>query len=313
MDRRGRCSARSGVASVTRVAAATWLALAVMAATPLAAHAQMVVTAVNGDPITTFDIDTYMKILRIEHKPASRSDALEAVVADRLKYDEARHWGLDASDTDLTSELQKVAASVKLDANGFSQEAAKAKIDLDTIRYHLRAAGAWDNLVRARNKGVGVTEEEISAAIAKGDASQVTNYRLQEVIFVLPVNPAPAVIEARMTQAKALRNRFTGCETGLQVARSLPDVAVKETMSRTSDALTPAVRKVLGETPRGMLTPPERSINGIEMLAVCDKNNVDDATTVRERVQKDLIGEKLKSVSAQMYKDLRKTAVVSKN
>ena len=280
---------------------------------PLAAAAQAVVTAVNGDPITSFDLDTYTKILRLEHKPASRADALEAAVADRLKYDEARHWGVDASDSDLASELQKIAASIKLDSNAFSQEAAKAKIDLDTIRYHLRAAGAWDNLVRARNKGVGATEEEISAAIAKGDASQVTNYRLQEVIFVLPVNPSPAVIETRMTQAKALRNRFTGCDSGLQVARSLPDVAVKDTMNRTSDALTPAVRKVLADTPRGMLTPPERSINGVEMLAVCDKNNLDDATTVRERVQKDLITAKLKSVSEQMYKDLRKTAVVSKD
>ena len=67
------------------------------------------------------------------------------------------------------------------------EEAAKAKIDVDAIRYHLRAAGAWDDLVRARNKGVGVTEEEISAAIAKGDSGQVANYRLQQVIFVLPV------------------------------------------------------------------------------------------------------------------------------
>ena len=304
-------SARSG--TVAKGAIAASLLLAAITAIPATANAQTVVTAVNGDPITTYDIDTYMKILRIEHKPASRADALEAAVADRLKYDEARHWGLDATDADLTAELQKVAASVKLDAAGFSQEAEKAKIDLETIRYHLRAAGAWDNMVRARNKGVGVSDEEITAAIARGDAGQVTNYRIQQVIFVLPVNPSPAVIESRMAQAKALRNRFEACDTGLQIARSLPDVAVKDPMSRSSDALTPAIRKVLSETPRGMLTAPERSISGVEMLAVCDKNAADDATTTRERVQKDLITEKLKGVSAQMYKDLRKTAVVSKD
>ena len=308
-------SARSGIASgsVRRALSVAWVVLAATAVAPPIAKAQTIVTAVNGDPITTFDIDTYMKILRLERKPASRADALEAAVADRLKYDEARHWGVDASDADLSAQLQRVAASVKLDANAYSQEAAKAKIDLDTIRYHLRAAGAWDNLVRARNKGVGVSEEEITAAIAKGGVNDVTNYRFQQVIFVLPVNPSPATIEARMAQAKALRNRFTGCETGLQVARSLPDVAVKDMMTRSSDALSPAVRKVLADTPRGMLTPPERSISGVEMLAVCDKNNIDDATTLRERVQKDLITEKLKAVSEQMYKDLRRTAVVSKD
>ena len=84
-------------------------------------------------------------------------------------------------------------------------------------------------------------------------------------------------------------------------------------MTRSADALSPAIRKILVDTPRGMLTPPERTVNGVEMLAVCDKNNSDDSTTARERVQKDLIDEKLKGVSAQMYQDLRKTAVVSKN
>ena len=277
------------------------------------ASAQAVVTAVNGDPITSFDVDEYQKILRLDHKPASRPDALEAVVADRLRYDEARHWGVDGGESDITAALQKTATAVKMDTQTYTQAAAKAKIDLDTIRNHLRAGAAWDNLVRARNKGVGVSEEEIAAAIAKGGADKVTNYRLQQVIFVLPVNPAPAVVEGRLAEAKALRNRFDGCETGLQLARSLPNVAVKEPMSRSSDALSPGLRKVLAETQRGMLTVPDRSTNGVEMVAVCDKDDARDDTTLHEQVQKNLIAEKLVSVSAQMYKDLRKTAVISKN
>ena len=296
-------------AAALLVAAA--VAVAGLGAPPAAAQA--VVTAVNGDPITSFDVAEYGKILRLEHKPASQADALEAVVADRLRYDEARHWGVDAADSDITAVLQKVASSVKMDTQTFSQGAAKAKIDLETIRAHFRSLAAWENLVRARNKGVGVTEEEIAAAIAKGGADKVTNYRLQQVIFVLPVNPTPAIVESRMVEAKALRNRFDGCETGLQLARSLPNVAVKEPMSRSSDALSPGLRKVLAETQRGMLTVPDRSTNGVEMVAVCDKDDAKDDTTLHEQVQKNLIAEKLVAVSAQMYRDLRKTAVISKN
>ena len=276
------------------------------------AAAQAVVTAVNGDPITTFDVAEYAKILKLDRKPASAADALEAVVADRLRYDEARHWGVDASDSDLSTALQKAAATVKMDTQAYSEAAAKAKIDLSTIRYHLRAEGAWNNLVRARNKGVGATEEEIAAAIQKGGGAGISDYRLQPVIFVLPANPSPAVVEARMAAAKALRNRFDGCANGLQLARSLPDVAVKEPMSRTSDALSPSLRKMLADTSAGMLTIPERSVNGIEMLAVCEKSS-GDSNTLHDQVQKNLVADKLVAVSAQMYKDLRKTAVVSKN
>ena len=277
------------------------------------ALAQVVLTAVNGDPITSFDVAEYAKILRLERKPASSSDALDAVIGDRLRYDEARHWGIEAADSDLTTILQREASALKMDVPTLTQAFAKSKIDLDTIRSHLRSAAAWDNLVRARNKGVGATEEEIAAAIAKGGTDKVTTYRLQQVIFVLPVSPTPAVIESRLGEAKALRNRFDGCDTGLQLARSLPNVAVKESMSRSSDALTPSLRKVLAETQRGMLTVPDRSSNGIEMVAVCEKNDAGDSDTLHDQVQKNLIADKLVAVSAQMYKDLRKTAVISKN
>ncbi len=276
------------------------------------ALAQAVVTAVNGDPVTSFDVSEYEKILRLEHRPASPSDALEAVVGDRLRYDEARHWGVDATDADLSAALQRTAASVKMDVTAYTQASAKAKIDLDTIRSHLRAGAAWDNLVRARNKGVGATEEEINASIAKGSADKVTNYRLQQIVFVVPANPSPAVLQARLDAAKALRNRFDGCNNGLQLARQLSDVAVKEPMSRTSDSFSPALRKVLSETQKGMLTVPDRTTNGIEMIAVCDKND-GDTNTLHDQVQKDIISQKLVGVSAQMYKDLRKTAVISKN
>ena len=304
----------SPISSATR-AAALLLAVAGAAASLGAspAAAQAVVTAVNGDPITSFDVSEYEKILKLERKPSSHADALEAVVGDRLRYDEARHWGIDSSDSDMTGALQKTAASVKMDVQTFSQAAGRAKINLDTIRTHLRAMAAWDNLVRARNKGVGVSEEEIAAAIAKGGTDKVTNYRLQQVIFVLPVSPTPAIVEGRLAEAKALRNRFDGCDTGLQLARSLPNVAIKEPMSRSSDALPPGLRKVLAETQRGMLTPPDRSTNGVEMVAVCDKDDAKDDSTLHEQVQKNLIAGKLVAVSEQMYKDLRKSAVISKN
>ena len=62
-----------------------------------------------------------------------------------------------------------------------------------------------------------------------------------------------------------------------------------------------------------MLTVPERTTNGVEMVAVCEKSDATDSSTLRERVQKDLIATKLVAESAKMYKDLRATAVIGKN
>jgi peptidyl-prolyl cis-trans isomerase SurA len=280
---------------------------------PTSASAQSIVTAANGDPITTLDVDEHVKILRLSHKPATRADAIEDVVADRLKYDEARKWGIDPADSDVTTVLNRIAAQVKMEPQAWLQSVQKAHVQPDVMRSHLRALAAWDVYVRARNKTLGVSEEEISAQLAKQGGARVTDYSLRQIVFVLPVGASPAIAESRTKEALALRNRFTDCGTGLQLARALPDVAVREPMTRASNILSPAVRNLLADTPKGRLTPPERSPSGIELIAVCDKSDQNDQTSVRDRVQNELITNKLMAVSDTMYKELRAAAVVSKN
>ena len=278
------------------------------------AQAQAIVTAVNGDPITTYDIDQQTKLLRMAHKPAGPKDALESVIAEHLKYIEARRNGVDASDSDMQSALARLAAGAKMQPQAWLAAAQKNKIDTDTIRNSLRSTGAWDAYVRNRNKTLGVSEEDVTAQLARqGTNAKITDYDLREVVFIVPLSASPAVVEGRIKEAQALRNRFADCETGLPLARALSDVAIKQRTEKASDALSEAMRNLLAETPRGRLTTPQRGPTGIEMVAVCNKIEDSDPTTLRERVQKELLNDKLQSLSEQMYKDVRDKAVLSRN
>ena len=71
-------------------------------------------------------------------------------------------------------------------------------------------------------------------------------------------------------------------------------------------------RKTLLETQSGHLTAPERVANGIQMIAVCNKDTNADQTSIRESVQDDLMRDRLEVQAKQMYKDLRSTAVVER-
>ena len=301
------------------LAQAIVLAAALAAGGPLglgpdAAHAQSILTAVNGDPITTFDVEQNAKILRLSRRAAGSQDALEAVIADHLKYIEARRNGVDASDSDMQTALGRLAAEAKMRPEAWLAAAQKAKIDTDTIRNHLRAMGAWNAYVRNRNKTLDVSESEVSAQLARqGTNAKITDYDLREVVLVVPLNASPVVVEGRLKEAQSLRNRFADCDSGLPLARALPNVAIKQRTQRQSDALSEAMRNVLSETPRGHLTPPQRSASGVEMVAVCNKIEDSDPTTLRERIQKELLVDKLQAVSEQMYKDVRARAVISKN
>ena len=285
------------------------------ASAPRPALAQSVELTVNGDPITTADVDQAMLMRRILHLPASRADAVEALVADRLKLHEANKYGIDASDADLQTTLNQIAAQGKLNAQSFSLALQKGKASTDVVRDHLHATAAWNNYVRARNKMINVSDAEISTAIAKdpGRAQDTTELTLQEIVFVTPVKATVGEIEGRMRQAQALRGRFTDCGTGLALARALPDVAVKDAFRRDAKSLSETARKAIDGTPSGHLTPPERSTAGVSMIAVCSKNQDADRTTIRDSVQADLIKARLTGISDKMYKQLRATAVIDKH
>ncbi len=279
------------------------------------AIAQAIAAVVNGEPITTTDINEQMTFLRIIHKPASRSDALEELVADRLKLHEAAKYGIEPSDADLTQTLNRVAAHAKLAPQALANALQGAKANVDIIRAHLRAIAAWNNYVRARNKSLNVSEAEVTAALAKNanGTANVADYTLQEIVFVVPIGASPAVTEQRQREAQALRSRFQDCAGGLALARALPDVAIKPSFRRDSKGLSETVRKALDQTPNGHLTTPERTATGLQMIAVCGKDDNVNRTTIRDSVQADLINDRLVSIGEEMYKQIRATAVVEKH
>jgi peptidyl-prolyl cis-trans isomerase SurA len=285
---------------------------ALVAAIPQA-QAQSIVATVNSDPITSTDVDIRIKMLQIRKKPATRDAAIEDIIADRLKLREATKYGLDANNPDLQNEAEHEANEANIKPAAYLAMLARSGLDREQLKLHLRANAAWNNYVRALNKGVSVGESEITAEMAKQDKKkQTADYIVREVVMVLPVNGGEEVVQRRMREAQALRARFVECSTGLVLAKALPDVAVKEPVSRNASALTPELRDALDHTSVGHLTPPSRNSGGIEMLAVCEKREAGDETNLHDRIQENLLDQRLRKESERMYREIRAKAIVDR-
>lgn len=292
------------------LAAAAFVAMA--AAQPAAA--QGIAAVVNGDPITTSEIEEQMRLLRVMRQPADRNAAIEALVADRIKLRAANRGGIDASDAGFAQALNSTAKKAGMTSQVFQAELQRGKISIDFIKNYLRAVAAWNDFVKSRYKAMAVSESEVDAAIRK-DASLGrgdTDYTLQQIVFVVPVNASPAVLEQRQREAQALRARFQDCASGVPLARALPDVAVKPPVVKEAKALSEVVRKAFEGMQRGRLTPPERSATGFEMTAVCSKADDNNQSSVRDGVQADLLTQRLSKEADRMYAELRARAVVEK-
>ena len=300
----GRMKASPRNAMLTGFSGAAMVLAAVLALPSSQARAQALVATVNDSPVTTYDLEQRMKLLRVLRANATREAALESIVEDRLKLGEINKYGLRPTEQDAAAELGRIAAERKIPAGALGGSLQAAGISAGHWQEHGRAQGAI-------NKGVGVSETEVRQELekrrGKGDAAE---YRLTQIILVVPGSAGPGAAEQRAREAENLRSRFNDCQSGMQLARALKDVAVKAQFSRSASTLAPELADVLQRTPVGRLTPPQRGATGIEMIAVCGKGAESSDGQAAQEIRQTLLAKKLKVEEEKMYEPVRKRAVV---
>lgn len=277
------------------------------------ARAQVIIATVNGDPITDIDVNERMKLLRVLHQPATHDAALESMIDDQLKLDETAEFKIKASDTEIGQQIGKDAAKLKMAPQAFLEELQSSGILESNFKEYFAAEYQFLLLVEAYNKGVDASETEVRAELAKdgGKAAAGTNYQLRQIIFaVFGSNATATDLEEKMKAAEQLRTRFTDCASGIPLAQGMDDVAIKDPLVRNSLQLSDSVKDLLDKTPVGHLTPPERTADGIEMIAVCAKGASDDDTALRNAISQRLLQAEMEADAAKRLKEMRARAVV---
>jgi len=264
-----------------------------MALAGSSAFAQEIVASINGDPITNIDIDERMKMLRVLRKTATRDAAIESLFTDRLEIREADKFGVDPKDSDISQQIVTVAQEMKLAP--------------DALVEALQHAG-----VKAFNKGVEASEEQVRAELAKqgGKAASGTAYTVRQIIFAIPHATTVTTLTERAHEAEQLRARFTDCESGLPLARAINDVTVRDPLTKTAVEIGESLRQLLDKTPAGHLTPPQRSSEGLEMIAVCAKGTAKDDSAARAAISQKILAAHNAADGERRLKELRARAVI---
>ena len=294
------------------------LAMLVAAATStLPARAQQIILLVNGTPLTDLDIAHREKLIELSnHKKPSRQEAINTLVDETLELREAARFALEPSDADVQAAYENVATGMGVDTQKLTQMLTNGGASADTLKYRLKAQIAWTSLVRGRFKasleiGDKDVEAELQLHQPAGETQQVGyEYTVRPIVFIVPRGAPDAAYEARKRDADALRGRFTSCADGIPFARGLPEVAVRDPITKSSADLAPALRTILDNVEVGHLTPLEQTAEGIQMFAVCSKKeSKTDAPGIKE--VRDKIFEKRFGARANRYlADLRRQAMI---
>jgi peptidyl-prolyl cis-trans isomerase SurA len=296
-----------------RLLAATLVALtASVAAT--AVRAQQVVVVVNGEPITALDIEQRSKLIQLStHKAPPRQDVIDELINEKLKVREAKKWGLDVSTSEIDGAYASMASRMRYTPEQLTQTLASSGVNVATLKARIRADLAWPQLVRGRyQSSLQIGEKDLLSAMeTKSDDTVGYDYTLRPILFLVPAGSPEAFVEGRKREAEALRGRFQGCEDGLNFARALKDVAVRDQVVRSSADIPAELRKVLDGIEVGRLTPPETTKFGIEMFAICAKKESSaDNTPGKRKARESVMAQRYEQRSKQYLQELRRGAML---
>lgn len=284
------------------------------AATP--AFAQQVVVMVSGEPITAFDIDQRMKFNELTtHKKSVRQEVIDELIDEKLKVKEGKRWGIEVPDSEVNDQVANMAGRMRINAEQLTQNLAHSGVAITTLRTRIRAEQVWQSLVRGRyQSSLTVPEKDVLSALEAKKADEADtvafDYTMRPILFLVPPGAGEAAYEARKKEAEALRTRFKSCDEGLTLARSIHDVAVRDLVVRSTADMNADTRKIIESVPLGQTTAPEVSKLGVEMFAICAKNDSKADTAAKKQVREAEFAKRYEQQSKRYLAEIRKTALI---
>jgi len=280
-------------------------------------RAQSVAVMVNGDPITSYDIEQRSKLnFLTTHKPADRQQVINELIDEKLKIKEAKKYGVDPTSSDIDQAYAAMSGRMRISPEQLTKSLEIQGIRPDTLKSRIKADMVWTSLVRGRYKeSLQVGEKEVAAAVqlSGGDVKQegdAFEYKMQPVVLVVPRGSAPDAIETRQKEAETLRNRVQSCAEANALFKSMPNAAIRDIVTRTSADIPAVLREVLDKTPIGHLTAPEVTKQGVEMVALCGRQPTTIDTPKKREIRDKMYAEKYLAKSNWYLQEIRKAAMI---
>ncbi|GLK55584.1 peptidyl-prolyl cis-trans isomerase SurA [Methylopila capsulata] len=288
---------------------------AALAGAALPAAAQSIAVVVNGQPILSSEVTGRVALMNLAGggKGGSVAAARQELIDEKLKLTEAKRYNMVVSDEQVEAAFASIAQRTKLSPAQFTQAIGQRGVPARTLKDRLKAEISWAQLVRRKFASqIAAREKDVVSSVgAAGKAdNRATQYTLRQVVFVLPKNASDAQVNQRRAEANAARGRFPGCAQAVQFASSLRDVAVKEPITRSTAQLGKPISDNLAKVKVGGLTSPERSEQGVEMIAICERKDIADDSMIRRQAAEELGSKQAEEQSKKYLEQLKSRAII---
>jgi peptidyl-prolyl cis-trans isomerase SurA len=297
------------------LAAGCAVALAMLAGSASSLRAQSVACMVNGEPITTLDIEQRTKLnFLTTRKHMSRQEVLDELTNEKVKLKEAKRYGVDPTASDIDQAYAGMSQRMRISPEQLTKSLESQGVRPETLKARLKAEMVWGSLVRGRFKeSLQVGEKDVADAAQQGGEATQTDafeYKMRPIVLIVPRGSASTAMDLRRKEAESLRERVQTCEQADSYFKSMQNAAIRDTVTKTSADLPGPLRELLDKTPIGHLTPPEITKQGVEMVALCERKPTKVDTPKKREIREKMYAQKYEAKQKAYLNDIRKAAMI---
>jgi len=276
-------------------------------------QAAEIAATVNDEVVTTYDVDRRAAFLRLQRQSGNlRTKATEELIEEALKRDAIRRAGIRIPDSMVNEAFSDFARRNKLSTSQLTQILGQAGVTSAHFKEFIRLQIGWGQTMRARSQRSQsmMSEQDVVAKMLEqgGEKPTSTEYRLQQVIFVVPDSQRSSRIATRRKEANNMRARVSGCDGTIELAKQVRDVTVRD-LGRVLELELPERWKndVTG-LKAGEKTRIKDTDRGVEFLVVCNARSVNDDRVAQLEFSTKALEDSGGDVGTQYLKELRESA-----
>lgn len=280
------------------------------------AHASEIKHIVNGNPITSYDIQRRAALIKLFRQKGSAS---EQMIEQTLKSSEMAKYGVRISKEQVNGAYSNFASSNKLKTAQLDQILNQAGVTAKHMKEFIRVQMGWSQVLgmrmRSSSGGGGMlTEQQMVRKVFElgGQKPSATEYMLQKITFVIPAKDRNAILGKRKREAEAFRQRFNGCDSSRQFAKGLIDVTVQDIPRVLGPELPTDWKKAIETGKPGSATPVRETATGVEFIGICSTREVNDDRAAQMVLNNDgKLDEKAEALSKKYLTELREKAAIT--
>jgi peptidyl-prolyl cis-trans isomerase SurA len=241
----------------------------------------------------------------------SRDKAIEELVEEKLKLQEAKRLNAVTDEQEIEKILGEIAGRNKMTVPQFGEHMKGMGVNISTMRSRFRAEISWREVVRRRfGHLVAIADRDVDRLVANTQAEDDVELQLQRITIPMPAKLDQKVIAQRIAEADGVAARFTGCANTASLAATVAGAKFEDLGTKKPATIEEPTRTLLLNAREGDMLPPSVGKAGVEIWAVCGRKVIKADDQKREQAQAQLRQKEFEILAQRHLKDLRQDAAI---